>query len=64
MVKEFCKLLKKAIIDEKEAIKGYQKFKETPQRDYKNINNLILEIKKDEEKHLKTLKKLNKRICK
>lgn len=69
MAEKFCELLEKAITDEEEAIKGYQKFRNTPwyptQMKVEDINDLILEpIKKDEEKHLETLKKLNERICK
>ena len=63
----FCELLEKAITDEKEAIKGYQELKHSQlvTKTTEGINDLIIDpIKKDEEKHLETLKELKEDICK
>ena len=66
----FCELLEKAITDEKEAIKGYEELEKIenlyPTKiDGIKVNDLIIiPIKKDEEKHLETLKELKEGVCK
>lgn len=68
MEETFCELLEKAIIDEKEAIEGYEKFKEaedlSPLDRSLIFRGNILPIIKDEEKHLNILKDIKSEVCK